>query len=102
MLYAGKTLKEVAGYTTWQMVHVIGRERDKSGCLVRKSKNKLPVDVDDDGMVVVKRPVGYGTMYRQVKLRQGMTPKQAGAAWEDFKRANPGLKRWAERGPRLG
>ena len=93
-LYAGKTLVEVAGYTDWQLSYVLCRRRDKAGRLDRSPREELPpwVEVDDDGMRVIRNPVPLGVAFKQVQRRRGRTDEQAVAAWQ----------RWLDDNPKFG
>jgi len=90
LLYAGKSLKEVAGYDDRQTYRVVFRRRDRFGRLVRTNDELPPgVDVDEDGMRVVRRPVSYQTMFRQLRREQGYDDPSIDQNWNEFLAANP-------------
>lgn len=101
LLYAGKTLTEIAGYTPWVRMALFA-PRDKHGRLRREDKG-LPegVEVDDNGY----RVVGEGsskrtTMAQAIKRawrRHGMTKQQVEEAWARYKEANPDMGRGGSR-----
>jgi len=92
LLYAGKSLAEIAGYDDVQLSRVVFRRRDRYGRLLRQAEELPPgVCVDEDGMRVVTNPVPYAVMYRQVRQGQGLGRNQAEADWLRFLALNPKL-----------
>ncbi len=98
LLYAGKTMVEIAGWDDCQMRWVVCRKRDKSGRLVRRDPS-LPdwVETDERGMRVVTNPVPYSTMFRQVMRGRGLTDREAAVAWAAWRTENPQFGRGGER-----
>lgn len=102
LLYAGKTLQEIAGYDNYQLLWVLFRKRDKYGRLIRVDSELPPwVKVDANGMRVVGKRVSFGAMYKQVKRTQGLSKEEADKKWKDYLETNPGAedirKRFRER-----
>jgi hypothetical protein len=94
LLYAGKTLSEIAGYDNYQLKWVLFRSRDKYGRLIRVDSDLPPwVHVDERGMRVVKNPVGFGKMYRRLKARQGLSREKVAERWAEYVKAHPRLGR---------
>ncbi len=94
LLYAGKTLAEVAGYDDVLLERVVCRKRDEYGRLVRHDSELPPwVEVDADGMRTISRPVPFARMFHAVKRYQGATVEHAEAAWKEYLKANPRLGR---------
>ncbi len=90
LMYAGKTLKEIARLTNYQMQQIIFRPRDKGGALRRKDP-ELPewVETDSRGMRVVSNPKPYGEMFRQVYENRGLDKDKIQETWNSFKEKNP-------------
>jgi len=88
-VYAGRTLAEVAGLDDVQVAGILFRPRDKYGRLRKRPDLPPGVEVDDEGMRVVKNPVPYAVMFRQVRRRQGLNEEQVEASWREFLSANP-------------
>lgn len=76
------------------MYTLLFRKRNKFGELVRNEED-LPegVEVDDEGMRVVKNPVAFSKMFRQVATMRGLDPDQE---WDRYLERNPGLGRWED------
>jgi hypothetical protein len=89
LLYAGKTLAEVAGYDDSQLSRVIFRRRDGHGALVRGDTLPPWVHVDSNGMRVVKDPRPFAEVFRRVKKWQGLEKEQAEQAWKKWRGENP-------------
>lgn len=89
LLYAGKTLREVAGYDDAFMRHVLLRPRDKHGRLVRRGDLPPGVEVDEDGMRTVTRATDLETLYRRILRRRGVSPEAAEARWQEWLKDNP-------------
>lgn len=104
MCYAGKTLAEIAGYSTIQMNHMLFLKRDKWGRL-EDPRNALPpgVEVDDNGMRVIspnnRRP--FTKSFQRVKKRQGLNDAEAQKAWDDYLARHPSLVDLIERNKRV-
>lgn len=94
MLYAGKTLKEIAGYDDAFMRWVLCRSRDECGKL-RKCDPNLPwwvrENVDGDGKWKINpkyvRP--FSVAFDQAMKRQGKDERERRIAWAEWKRDNP-------------
>lgn len=95
LLYASKSLQEIAGYDTYQILKVVARKRDKYGRLVRRAEGEeeLPdwVKVDEDGMRIVENPVPFSKTFRQVKEYQGLDEIGTEKAWQEYLCDNPCL-----------
>lgn len=90
LLYAGKTLSEIAGYDDVQMNWVVCRQRDDRGRLQRGNEQLPPgVHVDDDGMRVVKSPSSYAAAFAKASSEVGVAPDLAKQRWQEFLEANP-------------
>lgn len=90
LLYAGKSLAEVAGYDLRQLRLVICRPRDANGRLVRGGERLPPwVEVDAEGQRVVSNPVPFQEAFYQVQARAGRNRAQAADAWLDWRLRNP-------------
>lgn len=88
LMYGGKTLKEIARLTNYQMHWIVFRKRNsKTGALVRKSSN-LPewVEVDERGMRIVSNPKPYREMFCQVQKSRGLPVQET---WDEFLGKNP-------------
>lgn len=97
LLYAGKSLAEVAGYDTIQMVWVVCRKRDKWGRLVRNVDSLPPwVAVGEDGMRIVTSPMPFQSLYYRSKIYQGADPVEAHKSWQEYQLDNPKLGRGGE------
>ncbi len=94
LLYAGKSLSEIAGYDALVLKWVVFRKRNKYGALVQ-AHDELPpgVEVDDDGMRIISNPVPFSAMFRQVKKRQGLNKEQTEAQWQEWLLVNPQFER---------
>lgn len=94
LLYAGKTLQEIAGYDPYQLVWVVSRKRDKDGRLVRKSDELPPwVKVDERGMrIPSSNAMNFATMFEKVKEWQGLDKKQTQESWDKYLEDNPRLR----------
>jgi hypothetical protein len=79
----------VAGYDDYFLRHVLALPRDRAGRLVRGEQLPPGVEVDEDGMRVVRNPVPFARMFRQVKERQGYDEERARYAWHDWLLDNP-------------
>lgn len=90
LLYAGRRLKDIAGYDSRQLRWVEFRPRDGRGNL---RTDDLPpwVHVDNDGMRVVENPTSFAACFRMAQEWRGADGRQAAAAWDEYMRANPGL-----------
>lgn len=90
LIYANKTIDDIANYDDVQMRWIVFRKRDKYGGLVRSS-SELPdwVEVDDQGMRIVSKEVSYQAMFRQVKKKQGLTGDKVEESWKYFLSTNP-------------
>jgi hypothetical protein len=88
LMYAGKTLEEIAGLSTVQITWVLCRRRDQYGRLIRA--NGLPEHVlrtmDAEGKRVVSgnktRP--YKSIFMRTWQRRGDTEQQAEARWDEY------------------
>lgn len=105
LLYGGKTLAEVAGYTTVQLQHVLFLKRDKWGNLVEPGE-ELPdgVEVDERGMRIPSKQSyrgGFTQTYRQIKKKQGLSDAEAQAAWEAYMAREPELARLVAQSQRM-
>lgn len=91
--HAGHTLADIAGYDDVQISHVICLKRDKYGQLVRRKRNDLPdwVEVDENGMRIISKPVPFSKMYRQVQRDRGLSKEAASGRWKAYQAANPKL-----------
>ncbi len=96
LMYAGKSLREIAGYSDLQLRRIVFRERDKFGALVRVDDD-LPEYVrntmDENGHRVVKNPKPFAIMFKQVAKRKGMDDKTVAEQWESYVKDNPKLKK---------
>jgi hypothetical protein len=79
LLYAGKTRREVAGYTDRFIATVLCLARDEDGQLLPD----LPegVHVDGRGMRIVKNMQSFETMFRKVVTEQGKDEDAAIEEW---------------------
>lgn len=92
LMYAGKTVREIAGYDTVQMLGVIWRKRDKYGKLIRNNDLPEGVEVDEDGMRTISNPVPFRDMFIGVRRNiVGESDTSAEAAWERYCEDNPKL-----------
>jgi len=77
----------VAGWDDRQMVGVVCLRRDRNGSLVRQDDN-IPQWVrdttDSEGNRFVANPRPFGSMFRQVKKRQGLSEEEASKAWVGY------------------
>lgn len=91
LLYAGKTLSEVAGYTQWQRMGVIYLRRNKYGRLIRRNDDLPPeIGVDENGMrILTGKPISMETAFRRVNRKRGLSKQQIDAAWQKYKDDNP-------------
>lgn len=90
LVFAGKSLEEIAGYDPWQWRDVLTRARDSQGKIIRGEKLPPWVHVDSDGMRVIRKPVAYETMFKSVRTKlAGMTPEEAERDWERWRAMNP-------------
>jgi hypothetical protein len=88
--YAGKSLAEIAGYDPWQWRDVLTRARDEQGRLVRGEKLPPWVHVDSEGMRVIKKPVAFETVYKDLRTKLGgMTAEEAEEDWQKWRAVNP-------------
>jgi hypothetical protein len=93
-MYAGKTLKEIAGYDDAFMQWVLCRPRDEYGKLIRVNPD-LPwwvnQNLDADGHWKLKdkfkRPLSVA--FDQVMKSRGLDEKQRRAAWAEWMKENP-------------
>lgn len=103
LLYAGKTLEQIAGWSTAFMNRVLLLPRDSSGRLVPPSE-QLPdgVEVNADGQRVIPhdqlRP--FTQSFRRAKEMQGLSMHDAQAHWDDYLNRNPRLVDLIEMGKR--
>lgn len=92
LLYAGKTLKEIAGYDDAFMQWVLCRPRDEYGKLFRRNPN-LPwwVTTDSNGQwrIRAKDAASYSDMFKDVLKHRGLDEQQRQIAFDEWKRANP-------------
>ena len=103
LCYGGKTLAEIAGYSTVQMQHMLLLRRDKWGNLVDPSEELPPgVEADDAGNRVIPKGSkgGFTHGFKMAKLAQGASIEEAQAAWEMYLKDNPQLAKLAELGER--
>ncbi len=92
LLYAGKSLSEIAGYNDLQLAYVVCRRRDSMGRLQGVREDLPPgVDVDEDGMRVVRDPVAFSEMYWQVRRCQGLNEPLIERDWCRYLAENPKL-----------
>lgn len=92
LMYAGKSLEEIASYDPAQLLWVISRKRDRCGKLIRNRELLPPgVHVDENGMRIVKNPTPFNVMFKQVKTRQGLTREEVAAEWAEYRANNPKL-----------
>ena len=103
LLYAGKTLDQIAGWSTLFMNRVLLLARDQSGRLIPPNE-MLPdgVEVDARGMRVVppdqRRP--FTQTYRRVKEAQGLSGEESQKYWDRYLNQNPQLVDLIEMGKR--
>lgn len=90
LLYAGKTLAEVAGYDDAFMRYVLCRPRDEYGRLLRHSRD-LPwwVTTDADGQWVIRNSEPYAIAFDRVLEVQGFDESQRRCAWAQWRLENP-------------
>lgn len=94
LLYAGKTIAEVAGYDDLQTMEVVFRKRDANGSLVRGGGLPPGVNVDADGMRIIKNRQPLERVYKKLKKEfAGLTESQADEQWERFRAENPTMGR---------
>ncbi len=91
MLVNGKSLAEIASYTSWQRRGVLFLKRDRDGQLVRRRHYDLPegVEVDKEGRRIISNPVSLGEAFRQVHAKAGLDDKKIKKAWKRYKKDNP-------------
>jgi hypothetical protein len=91
MLYAGKTLAEIAGMDDLQMRWVVSRRRDQQGRLIRRDR-ELPewVEVDAEGMRIITQPRRFGDVFRRTYEELGLSQQQIEARWTGFWNENLG------------
>ena len=98
LLYAGKTLAEIADYDGVQMMLIVCRKRDKYGKLIRGEQLPPGVEVDSEGMRVVSNPVSFEGMFRGLKLKQTRGNRElTEQLWEGYLEANPSLRKFLGR-----
>jgi hypothetical protein len=92
LLFGEKSLAEIAGYDDRQLHYVVSRPRDKQGRLYRRGGD-LPegVETDAQGMRIVREPVAFAQMFREVQEYQGVPEPEQAARWQTYREANPGL-----------
>lgn len=87
LLYSGKTLAEIAGYTTVFIRKVLLLRRDKYGKLA-DPENELPpwVHVDANGMRTIPKEqrCSFTNAYKRAKTIQGLSKDDAQKAWEKY------------------
>ena len=91
LAYHGHTRVQIAGYDLRYVTYVLGRRRDERGRLIRHPADwPAHVEVDSEGMRVVRNPVGFSTMFMQVKKRShGLDDAEAREQWAQFRADNP-------------
>jgi hypothetical protein len=93
LLYVGRTIKEIASFTTTQTLDLVCRARDDQGRLIRAFDALPPgVKVDHRGMRVVEHRVPFTHTFRQVLLNQGVPEEEIEKRWQEFVAANPDMK----------
>lgn len=87
----------MAGLDNYQMNWVVFRARDQHGKLIRRPSSLPPwVHVDADGMRIVKNPIPFKRMFRQVQELRGKSKAEAELAWELYQLEHPKLGRGGE------
>ena len=90
LLYGGKSMLEIAGYTPYVLRDVLGLRRDDGGRLVRGSGLPPWVKVDAQGhRVIAGKPMTYAAMYAQVRKNRGATDEEVAAQWQHYVLDNP-------------
>ncbi|MDE2100648.1 MAG: hypothetical protein KGL39_25615 [Patescibacteria group bacterium] len=94
LLYAGKQLSEIAGYSTNQIQNVLGLDRDESGRLMRRPEGTPRwVKTDSKGMRVVPTSAAVPSMEVAIRLIAKRTGRDPDKAWQLFLTNNPKLRR---------
>jgi hypothetical protein len=90
-MYAGKTLKEIAGYDDAFMRWVLCRPRDEHGSLIRHDPD-LPwwVSTDSKGQWKLdpRKCQSYSAVFNKIMEQRGMDERQRRIAWAEWKGKN--------------
>lgn len=95
LIYSGKTLEEIAGYTPTLRAHVLYLPRDHQGRLKRIDPDLPPwLKVDDDGMRIPSgKRMSFKEMFFKRCRKQGKTKAEAEVAWKQYQDDNPKMGR---------
>ena len=93
LMYSGKPLSEIAGYDDVIIFRIIGRHRDQYGKLVRDNGLPSGVEVDENGMRVIRNPMPFTAMLRDVWESRGLERSEALGKVDEYLAENPKLGR---------
>ncbi|MDE2103622.1 MAG: hypothetical protein KGL39_40665 [Patescibacteria group bacterium] len=86
LVYAGKSLSEVAGLDEVQLRTVYFIKRDKYGSIVRE-RTDIPQfvldNLDEEGRWQIKNPKSYRSMFQQVMHKRGLKDDEIWKRYED-------------------
>lgn len=95
LLYAGKTLDQIAGWDSIQLSRVIARPRNKYGELLRTDPSMprfVQQHLDADGCWRIEDPQPFGAAYHQMRQAQGMNSEEARKSWYGYVYGDPTLR----------